>query len=125
MTTKSKTTKVSAKSVADVSTKKKTTTSVKKSAASKSSTLLADGVVEAVKFGSLRESSMLYTKNSVDILVNKMNTSLSDIASKIQAATADVDEIVDMHDDVSLYEMKTVVNKLVTAMQKMYKSFSE
>lgn len=125
MTTKSKTTKVSAKSVADVSTKKKATTSVKKSTASKSTTLLADGVVEAVKFGSLRESSMLYTKNSVDILVNKMNTSLSDIASKIQTATADVDEIVDMHDDVSLYEMKTVVNKLVTAMQKMYKSFSE
>lgn len=125
MTTKSKTTKVSAKSVADVSTKKKTVTSAKKSAASKSSTLLADGVVEAVKFGSLRESSMLYTKNSVDILVSKMNTSLSDIASKIQTATADVDEIVDMHDDVSLYEMKTVVNKLVTAMQKMYKSFSE
>lgn len=125
MTTKSKTTKISAKSVADVSTKKKATTSVKKSTASKSSTLLADGVVEAVKFGSLRESSMLYTKNSIDILVNKMNTSLIDIASKIQAATADVDEIVDMHDDVSLYEMKTVVNKLVTALQKMYKSFSE
>ena len=118
MTTKSKTAKAKVSSTAAVPAKKKATTS-------KNTTLLANGIVDAVKFGSLRESSTLYTQKSIDILIGEITSSIDDITSKIKIATSDIDEIADMSDDVTLYETKAVVNKLVRAIQKLYRSFSE